>query len=515
MENFNNDNLISLQNVYKKYNNQAIINNFNLDIKQGQRIAIIGPNGSGKSTVSEIIGGIRKPTSGKVVKAKNMKIGIQFQESKYPYGITVMDMIKYYLETFKVQMNHLQLLEMLDVYQILPLADKMVQSLSGGQQQRLNILLSVIHQPDLVILDEVSTGLDVEVKEEIFSFLQTNIVEKNIAMILVSHNMSEIERFCQRVIFLHEGNIVDDLLVVDVIKQYGSAQNYMHLQLLKYKKDKQSNYLQTKLLAEKQKLNNQVTNLKINKQLSLIKLIVKYFKNGFYVPFYIFAYPIIILFLQGFAFKLVGIEALRSLVAGIAVTQIIAIGIFFIPQTIIDFKNSVLMKRIGASDIKALWFVSAIVAMGILSSIIAFLWTLLWAGIFFGHMYSWSLIASAHQPWSALPFLLIIFASAASFGIMLSSVIKNFATYITVSNIIYFPIAFLSGGLTSMYLIANNNILQYVKYINPFNYCVSPFIDSWIGKFSFNVNNGINLAVSLLLLSSYIFISTKKMSWEQ
>ncbi len=101
-----------------------------------------------------------------------------------------MDMLTYYLETFNIEINVGQLNELLNTYQLSAAKNKNIMFLSGGQQQRLNILLSVIHKPDLVILDEVSTGLDIEVKEEIFDFLQKNIVEKNVAMILVTHNMS-------------------------------------------------------------------------------------------------------------------------------------------------------------------------------------------------------------------------------------------------------------------------------------------------------------------------------------
>ncbi|WP_308149917.1 ABC transporter ATP-binding protein [Spiroplasma sp. AdecLV25b] len=231
-----NKKLVTISNVSKKYGDKIAVKNFSLDIYPGERIALIGSNGSGKSTISEIIGGIRKPTSGTVIKKDKAVIGIQFQDSRYPHGITVMDMIKYYLQTFNIEITKEKLNKMLSTYQILHLTNRMVQSLSGGQQQRLNILLSVIHQPDLVILDEVSTGLDIEVREEIFEFLQTNIVEKNVAMLLVSHNMSEIERFCTRVIFMNEGEIIEETTVQDIIKIHGCVEKYMHDQLWKYKK---------------------------------------------------------------------------------------------------------------------------------------------------------------------------------------------------------------------------------------------------------------------------------------
>ncbi|MFU0252001.1 ATP-binding cassette domain-containing protein [Spiroplasma sp. Moj] len=83
--------LVEIVDVTKKYKNKVALNNVNLVINPGDRIGVIGANESGKSTLSEIIGGIRQPTSGKVHRQENLTIGLQFQESKYPIGISVMD----------------------------------------------------------------------------------------------------------------------------------------------------------------------------------------------------------------------------------------------------------------------------------------------------------------------------------------------------------------------------------------------------------------------------------------
>ncbi|WP_400248797.1 hypothetical protein [Spiroplasma sp. ald] len=86
--------------------------------------------------------------------------------------------------------------------------------------------MSVIHQPQLVILDEVSIGLNIAVKETIFQFLEQNIIINQRAMLLVSHNMEEIERFCERVIYLSAGKIKADLAVTDILQKYSSVFNY-------------------------------------------------------------------------------------------------------------------------------------------------------------------------------------------------------------------------------------------------------------------------------------------------
>ncbi|AGM26408.1 ABC transporter ATP-binding protein [Spiroplasma syrphidicola EA-1] len=228
--------ILDIKNVSKKYKDKYALKDINLQINAGERVGLIGANGSGKSTLSEIIAGIRKPTSGEVIKKDDLIIGIQFQDSKYPAGISSLDMIKYYCDTFDIKYSKEEIMGLLKTYQLDSFAKKNISGLSGGQQQRLNILLSVIHRPDLVILDEVSTGLDIEVKETIFEFLEANIVKKNRAMLLVSHNMEEIQRFCERIVYLHDGEIKDETTVKKVIAEYGSVFNYTKAKFDYYKK---------------------------------------------------------------------------------------------------------------------------------------------------------------------------------------------------------------------------------------------------------------------------------------
>lgn len=527
--------LIELKNVWKKYNNKWALQNIDLKINPGDRIGVIGANGSGKSTMSEIIGGIRKPSKGHVIKQKHLTIGLQFQESKYPIGISVMDMIKYYLKTFNISMTEKTLKDLLNTYQISGFENKFIEGLSGGQQQRLNILLSIIHDPDLVILDEVSTGLDIEVRAEIFNFLKINIVDKNKAMILVSHTMSEIEEFCQKYIYIHNGKFIDSGLVKDIVKKYGSVHNYAWKQFAINKKldneQKQKNDLeklqlntksQSKLKQKELQNDNRwavKTKHKHNKNLPLIQLMLKYYYKGFFVPFFLVVWPILILFLQGFAFKNIEGDAKTSvhlIIGSIAMVQAMSVGIFIIPQTILEFKNSVLLKRIGATNIKPVFFVSSVILVGFIFIFIAFLWTLLWAGIFFGSDYGWSDIALPKHILISIPFIVLMFISSISFGIMLASVFKSTTAFIAVSNTIFFPIAFLSGSFVPINLILASDVLRIFTYINPFKYVLDLFLNAWNSPiFQFDYTLWIFLTVSLSLIGIYITVAGLKLRWQK
>ncbi|WP_338985466.1 ABC transporter ATP-binding protein/permease [Spiroplasma endosymbiont of Diplazon laetatorius] len=513
--------LIQLQNITKTYKNKKALDDVSLIINQGDRIGVIGPNGGGKSTLIEILGGIRKPTSGKVIRQENMTIGLQFQESKYPIGITVLDMIKYYLETFNIPMTEKELTDILRKFQIDNFKNKFLEGLSGGQQQRVNILLSLIHNPDLVIFDEISTGLDIEVRSEIFDAIKENVVNKNKSMILVTHMMSEIEELCDKYIYIHNGKIKEQGLVKELVTEYGSVHNFTWKKFKEEKAvDLQKEFKQTDS-ENKNKLDKIINNEKNKgKNIPLIKLLLKYYYKGFAVPFFLFFFPLILLFLEGFVFKTMPDEngvvggLLHNLIGSLAMMQIISVGIFIIPQTILEFKNSVLMKRIGATNIRPIFFILTVVAMGIFFMIIGFLWTLLWAGIMFGGSLGWANVSLPVQIGESLPFLLLTLVQSISLGMLLAALFKSTTAYIAVSNVLYMPIAFLGGSFLPIDLIMNSSVLKYATYINIFKYCMDPFINAWAGRFVFDLTTGIYLGVSIVMVSAFTTTAAFKLKWE-
>jgi len=232
----NDKNNVEIINISKKYHDLEVIKNITLDIPVGARIGIVGPNGTGKTTLCEMISQLRKPTKGIINLKNNLKIGMQLQETKYPRGITGWDMAQFYLRSYRINKSIKDIQKLLYYLDVESFINKPITTLSGGQQQKINILLALIVEPDLLILDELATGLDLEVRERIYELLEKEIfINQKLSVLIVSHNMQEISRFCEQVIFMFQGVIVSINNVKDIIKSYGSVEEYVKTKFKEYK----------------------------------------------------------------------------------------------------------------------------------------------------------------------------------------------------------------------------------------------------------------------------------------
>lgn len=225
--------IIKINNLSKKFGDFTALKNINLTVAKGERVGLVGGNGAGKTTLTEIVAGIQKPTSGTIEMGFDYEhspkegIGMQFQQSTYPSGLTVKDIIHFAVTLRKLTLTQEEIEEFLEVFQIKQFYKRKVRSLSGGQRQKLNILLSMIHSPKLVILDELSTGLDISARESIIKFTNQLLVKNNMSAILISHHMEEIEALCERVVFMSNGEIVDEKTITEVKKTSGSLSKYL------------------------------------------------------------------------------------------------------------------------------------------------------------------------------------------------------------------------------------------------------------------------------------------------
>lgn len=225
--------LIEVRNLEKSYKKNNVLKNISFNINEGENVAILGSNGAGKTTLVEILAGLNKKDKGELkfnFDYKNTyleKVGIQFQDSSYPPGISVKNVVDFMIDVYQIKINNSELNALFKIFAIDKFYKKRASSLSGGQQQRLNALLAIIHNPRIIFLDELSTGLDISIRTKIKEFIKEFAIENNSTLVLVSHDLGEIEYLAKRIIFLKDGKIVVNELTENIIQKYYSLENFL------------------------------------------------------------------------------------------------------------------------------------------------------------------------------------------------------------------------------------------------------------------------------------------------
>ena len=198
------------------------------DVEKGTIFGLLGHNGAGKSTTLECILGTKSFEKGSVLllgqspnqnrKALFQRVGVQFQNASYPNKIRVGEICEINASLYKNAANWKSLLAEFG------LADKAkspVDSLSGGERQKLDILLAVMHRPEVVFLDELTTGLDPMARRKVWKYVRS-LKDNGATVILTSHYMDEVEHLCDKVAILKQGKILATGTVEQVMKQSGA-----------------------------------------------------------------------------------------------------------------------------------------------------------------------------------------------------------------------------------------------------------------------------------------------------
>ncbi len=250
--------MVDVKNIKKHYGTKEVLHGIDLKIYEGERLAIIGPNGAGKSTLTEIIAGVKEASSGEISysfgKHKgeiSKNIGIQFQESVYHQFFKVSSIVEFFIDVAGLEISKERLDELLKLFKLEDFYNAYATGLSGGQKQRLNILLAVIHQPKLLILDEVGTGLDVETRTNVKKFIREYLDRTNSTSIIVSHNSDEVLSLADRIVVIYDGKIYEDRRLKDILKEYGSFDEYTDY--LFFEKFKQASKPTEKKVEDKKK----------------------------------------------------------------------------------------------------------------------------------------------------------------------------------------------------------------------------------------------------------------------
>ena len=205
---------ISVQGLKKSYGDVHAVKGIDFEIQPGEVFGLLGPNGAGKTTTVEILEGLRPRTGGQVTvlgfdpdrQRQQLKdrIGVCLQATNLPERIRVREAMQVFASFYTRNVDLNKLLQRL---QLEDKRDAFYRTLSGGQKQRLALALALINDPQLVFLDEPTTGLDPQVRVEIHSLLE-ELKREHRTILMTTHYIEEAERLCDRVAIIDEGRIV-------------------------------------------------------------------------------------------------------------------------------------------------------------------------------------------------------------------------------------------------------------------------------------------------------------------
>jgi ABC-2 type transport system ATP-binding protein len=206
---------ISVRELRKSYGDIAAVDGVSFDVEQGEFFGILGPNGAGKTTALEIVEGIRKPDSGEVtvfgtrVWPRNLqllpRIGVQLQASSFFERLTAREQIRTFAALYRVSAGRAD--AMLDTVGLTEAAGVRTEKLSGGQAQRLSIACALVHDPELLFLDEPTGSLDPQARRNLWDLLR-QISSSGRTVVLTTHHMDEAESLCDRVAIMDHGQIL-------------------------------------------------------------------------------------------------------------------------------------------------------------------------------------------------------------------------------------------------------------------------------------------------------------------
>jgi ABC-2 type transport system ATP-binding protein len=220
-----NEPVISVSDLHKSYGDVRAVDGISFTVGRGEVFGMLGPNGAGKTTTIEILEGLRKPDSGNVsvlgmdvirhADAIKERIGVQLQTVALYPRLTVRELISLFGSIYRHSVPTQDLIDRVDLGER---ADARSMNLSGGQQQRLSIALSLVNDPELVFLDEPTTGLDPQARRSIWDLVK-ELRGQGKSVMLTTHYMEEAAELCDRVAIMDHGHILEIGTVGELIRK--------------------------------------------------------------------------------------------------------------------------------------------------------------------------------------------------------------------------------------------------------------------------------------------------------
>jgi len=222
---------IEINNLSKQYRNTLAVKNINFKINKGAIIGLLGPNGCGKSTTIGMMLGLIKPTSGTVViNGQNIennrtslleKMNFISPYVELPKKLTVEENLKVYGRLYGVKNLKDRIYNVMKKLNLTQFITRKTGELSSGQKNRVSLAKALINDPEILLLDEPTASLDPDVGDYIRKIIEDFAANKGTTILLASHNMNEVERLCDEVMMMKNGEIIDKGKSIDLIDKHG------------------------------------------------------------------------------------------------------------------------------------------------------------------------------------------------------------------------------------------------------------------------------------------------------
>ena len=223
---------IEVKNLTKKFKNFTAVNNINFTLEKNKTLGLLGPNGCGKTTSIGMILGLITPTDGEVlIDNQNIdnsdrndllsKMNFASPYIELPKKLTVIQNLEVYGRLYGVKNLKQRIEEISEELNLNDFLYKKTGELSSGQKNRVSLAKSLINKPEILLLDEPTASLDPDIGDFVRNYIEVYKTKNEITILLASHNMKEVERLCDSVIMMKEGQIVDRGTCKDLISRHG------------------------------------------------------------------------------------------------------------------------------------------------------------------------------------------------------------------------------------------------------------------------------------------------------
>tara|TARA_B100000214_G_scaffold92017_1_gene63606 strand:- start:239 stop:973 length:735 start_codon:yes stop_codon:yes gene_type:complete len=223
---------IQIKNLSKKYKDTLAVNNINFSIEKNKTLGLLGPNGCGKTTSIGMMLGLIKPTSGEIlIDNKNIetfkrdeilnRINFASPYIELPKKLTVRQNLEVYGRLYGIKDLKSRINEISEDLDIKSFFNRKTGELSSGQKNRVSLAKSLINKPEILFLDEPTASLDPDIGDFVRTYIQRYRAKNQVTVLLASHNMSEVERLCDSIIMMKNGEIIDRGTCEEIIKKHG------------------------------------------------------------------------------------------------------------------------------------------------------------------------------------------------------------------------------------------------------------------------------------------------------